>query len=74
MACLERYCVLLWDWNSKLNLTRHTDYDTFDSRDIVDSRELASYWRPAKRCWMWAAEEAYRGSCWPCCGAISTSP
>lgn len=38
---LTRYCELLWDWNEKLNLTRHTDYDRFVSRDLVDTLELA---------------------------------
>ncbi|MGD9126781.1 MAG: 16S rRNA (guanine(527)-N(7))-methyltransferase RsmG [Planctomycetia bacterium] len=38
---LDRYCQLLWDWNTKVNLTRHTDYEKFVSRDIVDSRVLA---------------------------------
>ncbi len=41
VARIERYCGLLWDWNQKLNLTRHTDYDTFVSRDVVDSLELS---------------------------------
>ena len=41
VAQIDRYCALLWDWNSKLNLTRHTDFDTFVSRDVVDSLELA---------------------------------
>lgn len=43
---VERYCRLLWDWNSRLNLTRHTDFDKFASRDLVDalafSQALAS--------------------------------
>jgi len=38
---LEKYCKLLWDWNEKLNLTRHTGYDKFVSRDVVDSLQLA---------------------------------
>lgn len=38
---IERYCRLLWEWNSKINLTRHTDYDTFARRDLVDSWELS---------------------------------
>ncbi len=40
LAPLERYCRLLWDWNEKLNLTRHTDFDKFVSRDLLDSLEL----------------------------------
>jgi 16S rRNA (guanine527-N7)-methyltransferase len=38
---LDRYCRLLWDWNEKLNLTRHTDYEKFVSRDLKDTLELA---------------------------------
>lgn len=38
---LDRYCQLLWEWNEKLNLTRHLDYDTFVVRDVVDSLQLA---------------------------------
>lgn len=43
---LERYCRLLWNWNSKLNLTRHTDYEKFVGRDLVDSLQLAAQLRP----------------------------
>lgn len=38
---LERYCRLLWDWNEKLNLTRHTNYEKFVARDVVDSLVIA---------------------------------
>lgn len=38
---LDRYCRLLWEWNEKLNLTRHTDFETFVIRDVVDSLALA---------------------------------
>jgi 16S rRNA (guanine527-N7)-methyltransferase len=41
IARLQQYCKLLWAWNEKLNLTRHTDYQTFVVRDVVDSLELA---------------------------------
>jgi len=37
---LDRYCQLLWDWNEKLNLTRHTTYDKFVARDLVDTFQL----------------------------------
>lgn len=40
---LDRYCQLLWDWNTKLNLTRHTDYEKFVSRDLVDSLVIARH-------------------------------
>jgi 16S rRNA (guanine527-N7)-methyltransferase len=42
---LDRYCRLLWDWNSKLNLTRHMDYEKFVSRDLVDSLQLSPHLR-----------------------------
>lgn len=38
---LDRYCQLLWEWNTKVNLTRHTDYKRFVERDIVDTLVLA---------------------------------
>jgi 16S rRNA (guanine527-N7)-methyltransferase len=38
---LDRYCHLLWEWNQKLNLTRHTDYDTFVVRDLLDTVQLS---------------------------------
>jgi 16S rRNA (guanine527-N7)-methyltransferase len=37
---LDRYCRLLWDWNDRLNLTRHTTWDKFVSRDLLDSMQL----------------------------------
>lgn len=37
---LDRYCRLLWEWNEKLNLTRHTDYEKFVSRDLADTLEI----------------------------------
>lgn len=39
--CLERYCRLLWEWNEKLNLTRHSDWEKFVSRDLLDSLQLS---------------------------------
>ena len=47
-APLQRYCELLWDWNVKLNLTRHTDYDRFVSRDLVDSLQLSQLLQPGQ--------------------------
>jgi 16S rRNA (guanine527-N7)-methyltransferase len=37
---LDRYRRLLWSWNEKMNLTRHTTIEKFVGRDIVDSHEL----------------------------------
>ena len=42
---LEKYSRLLWDWNTKLNLTRHTDYEKFVGRDVVDTLQLAAHLR-----------------------------
>jgi len=38
---LERFCGLLWQWNEKLNLTRHTTFDLFVTRDLLDAQQLA---------------------------------
>lgn len=38
---LDDYARLLWEWNGKLNLTRHTDYNLFASRDVADCLALA---------------------------------
>src|SRR3977135_72953 len=43
VALLDRYCRLLWSWNEKLNLTRHTDYEKFVARDVVDSMALEPF-------------------------------
>lgn len=40
---LERYCNLLWEWNDKINLTRHTDYEKFVTRDLIDSLAFAEF-------------------------------
>jgi 16S rRNA (guanine527-N7)-methyltransferase len=41
VARLEQYCRLLWEWNEKLNLTRHTDFEKFVARDLVDTLAFA---------------------------------
>jgi 16S rRNA (guanine527-N7)-methyltransferase len=46
VAQLGRYCALLWDWNEKINLTRHTTFEKFVSRDLVDTLQLASLIHP----------------------------
>ncbi len=43
---LSRYCELLWDWNAKINLTRHTDYEKFVARDLIDSQVFARFLEP----------------------------
>jgi len=42
---LDKYCRLLWDWNAKLNLTRHTDFEKFVDRDLVDAQQLEPHLR-----------------------------
>jgi len=46
---LDEYCRLLWDWNERVNLTRHTDYDKFVARDVVDTLTLADFLRTGER-------------------------
>jgi 16S rRNA (guanine527-N7)-methyltransferase len=46
---LAQYCRLLWDWNSRLNLTRHTDWEMFVTRDLIDTMELAKHIPPDAR-------------------------
>ncbi len=48
VARLDQYCRLLWDWNSKINLTRHTDFEKFVTRDLVDSQVFARFLRPGE--------------------------
>jgi 16S rRNA (guanine527-N7)-methyltransferase len=43
IALLQQYCGLLWEWNGKLNLTRHTDYERFVGRDLVDSLAFSEF-------------------------------
>jgi len=46
---LKQYCELLWSWNEKINLTRHTDFDTFVARDLLDTVQLAEFIEPKQR-------------------------
>jgi 16S rRNA (guanine527-N7)-methyltransferase len=38
---LKHYCDHLWEINQTLNLTRHTDFDKFAARDLLDTLELS---------------------------------
>lgn len=38
---LAAYCRLLWNWNEKINLTRHTDVAKFVRRDLLDTWAFA---------------------------------
>lgn len=41
IAQLDDYRRLLWSWNERMNLTRHTTLEKFVDRDVVDSYELS---------------------------------
>ena len=49
VGTLQQYCGLLWEWNAKINLTRHTDHRTFVARDLVDSLAFAGFLRRGER-------------------------
>ncbi|HEY3392303.1 MAG TPA: 16S rRNA (guanine(527)-N(7))-methyltransferase RsmG, partial [Lacipirellulaceae bacterium] len=49
LESLDRYRRLLWSWNQRINLTRHTTLEKFVSRDIVDSYELSKLLRRGER-------------------------
>lgn len=49
VALLTHYCKLLWDWNTKINLTRHTDYEKFVARDLIDSLAFSSFLQPQEK-------------------------
>jgi 16S rRNA (guanine527-N7)-methyltransferase len=40
---LAAYCRLLWDWNTRINLTRHTDWELFVTRDLLDTLQLEKH-------------------------------
>lgn len=46
---LDRYARRLWQWNEKLNLTRHIDYEKFVARDVVDSLAFARFLAAGER-------------------------
>lgn len=46
LAQLADYCGLLWEWNQRMNLTRHTTWDRFVSRDLIDTLELSRLIEP----------------------------
>jgi len=49
VAVLDEYRRLLWDINQHLNLTRHTDFTRFVTRDVVDSLQLAALLEPGEK-------------------------
>jgi 16S rRNA (guanine527-N7)-methyltransferase len=52
---IERYCLLLWDWNQKFNLTRHTTFDLFVTRDLCDTLHLSELLPPGSRVLDWGS-------------------
>ena len=46
---LDRYRRLLWSWNERMNLTRHTTLEKFVGRDVIDSFQLAQLLKPKER-------------------------
>ena len=45
---LQTYAKLMWEWNEKLNLTRHTTWDLFVGRDLRDCLQLAPILDPGE--------------------------
>lgn len=46
---LDHYRRLLWSWNERMNLTRHTTLEKFVTRDLVDSAQLAALLKHGER-------------------------
>ena len=42
-SLLQQYCQHLWRWNSRLNLTRHTNFEAFVTRDLNDSHQVEKH-------------------------------
>ncbi len=38
---LKHYCQIVWEINKSINLTRHTSYEKFVTRDLLDSIQLS---------------------------------
>jgi 16S rRNA (guanine527-N7)-methyltransferase len=49
IALMGQYCEMLWQWNEKINLTRHTTYEKFVTRDLVDSLVFAEFLGPNEK-------------------------
>jgi len=41
IAQLDHYRRLLWSWNERMNLTRHTTLEKFVHRDVFDAQQLS---------------------------------
>ena len=42
-AKLSHYCQAVWNWNEKINLTRHTTAELFVNRDLIDTLQLVKH-------------------------------
>jgi 16S rRNA (guanine527-N7)-methyltransferase len=49
LELLDHYRRLLWMWNERMNLTRHTTMDKFARRDVVDSWQLCQLVKVGER-------------------------
>lgn len=49
MKLLEKFCELQWDWNAKINLTRHTTYEKFVTRDLLDALAFSEFLAPNEK-------------------------
>lgn len=49
LAKLDAYREMMWAWNEKLNLTRHTTIEKFVTRDLVDTIELSKLLEPGEK-------------------------
>jgi 16S rRNA (guanine527-N7)-methyltransferase len=45
---LQQYAQIMWRWNEQLNLTRHTSWELFVSRDLRDCVQLAPLLQPGE--------------------------
>ena len=46
---LAAYASSLWQWNERLNLTRHTDVEKFVSRDVADAVAICPHLATGER-------------------------
>ena len=49
LELLDQYRRLLWMWNERMNLTRHTTIEKFARRDVVDSWQLCQLVKAGER-------------------------
>jgi 16S rRNA (guanine527-N7)-methyltransferase len=55
VAALYAYMKLLWDWNERINLTRHTTLEKFVTRDVLDAQQLATLLTAGERVLDWGS-------------------